>query len=150
MRARRPSLPHPGGSSNRSSGDPARRLATLRHGELQRVKNRAGTGRGSGYSLPAPLRVCGKEISRVAGKGTSVLTISPDGPLRGSVATFGALVASGFRRYTTYRQATIAGTFTNVVFGYLRCYVLLAVVAGAAGGRPGGYDAEQLVTYVWL
>jgi len=86
----------------------------------------------------------------VAGKGTSVLTISPDGPLRGSVATFGALVASGFRRYTTYRQATIAGTFTNVVFGYLRCYVLLAVVAGAAGGRPGGYDAEQLVTYVWL
>nr|WP_231956883.1 MULTISPECIES: ABC-2 family transporter protein [unclassified Actinoplanes] len=59
-------------------------------------------------------------------------------------------MGSGFRRYTTYRQATMAGTFTNVVFGYLRCYVLLAVAAGTHGGRPGGYDAEQLATYVWL
>ncbi|WP_232344896.1 ABC transporter permease [Actinoplanes awajinensis] len=79
-----------------------------------------------------------------------MLTISTVGPLRGSVTTFGALVGSGFRRYTTYRQATIAGTFTNVVFGYLRCYVLLAVAASTVGGRPGGYAPDQLVTYVWL
>ncbi|WP_239164128.1 ABC transporter permease [Actinoplanes palleronii] len=79
-----------------------------------------------------------------------MLTISTVGPLRGSVTTFGALVGSGFRRYTTYRQATIAGTFTNIVFGYLRCYVLLAVAAGTVGGRPGGYAPDQLVTYVWL
>ncbi|WP_436522224.1 ABC transporter permease [Actinoplanes sp. HUAS TT8] len=86
----------------------------------------------------------------MAGKDASVLTISPDGPLRGSITTFGALVGSGFRRYTTYRQATIAGTFTNIVFGYLRCYVLLAVAASTLGGKPAGYDTEQLATYVWL
>ncbi|GAA4599670.1 ABC-2 family transporter protein [Actinoplanes octamycinicus] len=86
----------------------------------------------------------------MSGKGASVLTISTVGPLRGWVATFGALVGSGFRRYTTYRQATIAGTFTNVVFGYMRCYVLLAVAASAPGGQPAGYQPDQLVTYVWF
>jgi ABC-2 type transport system permease protein len=79
-----------------------------------------------------------------------VLTISRNGPFRGSAATFGALIGSGFRRYATYRQATIAGTFTNIVFGFLRCYVLLAVAEGAAGHSPAGYDAEQLATYVWV
>ncbi|WP_433385119.1 ABC transporter permease [Actinoplanes sp. CA-142083] len=80
----------------------------------------------------------------------SVLTISPGRPLRASITTFGALVWSGFRRYATYRQATIAGSFTNIVFGFLRCYVLLAVAAGAVGGRPGGYDPAQLATFVWV
>ena len=36
--------------------------------------------------------------------------------------TYGALVRSGFRRYATYRQATVAGAVTNSVFGFLRCY----------------------------
>ncbi len=58
-----------------------------------------------------------------------------------------ALAAAGFRRYSTYRQATAASTFTNCVFGFLRCYVLLA--AAAATGRAGGYDPAQLVTYCW-
>jgi len=86
----------------------------------------------------------------VGGIDASVLTISPGRPLRASVTTFGALVGSGFRRYATYRQATIAGSFTNIVFGFLRCYVLLAVAAGAVGGRPGGYDTAQLATFVWV
>ncbi|MFC5287770.1 ABC transporter permease [Actinokineospora guangxiensis] len=60
-----------------------------------------------------------------------------------------AMVRAGFRRYATYRQATIAGTVTNTVFGFLRCYILLSVAA-AAGGTLRGYDAEQLVTYVWV
>jgi ABC-2 type transport system permease protein len=76
--------------------------------------------------------------------------ISPGRPFRGRLTTFGALAWSGFRRYATYRQATIAGSFTNTVFGFLRCYVLLAVAAGAAGGRAAGYDAEQLATFVWV
>ncbi|GAA3941475.1 ABC transporter permease [Actinoplanes auranticolor] len=76
--------------------------------------------------------------------------ISPRRPFRDTAATFGALAWSGFRRYLTYRQATIAGSFTNTVFGFLRCYVLLAVAAGAVGGRPGGYDAAQLTTFVWV
>ena len=84
------------------------------------------------------------------GLDARVLAISPHGPFRGSVATFGVLCWSGFRRYATYRQATIAGSFTNIVFGFLRCYVLLAVAKGAAGGRPGGYDPDQLATFVWV
>jgi ABC-2 type transport system permease protein len=44
----------------------------------------------------------------------------------------------------------VAGAFTNTVFGFLRCYVLLAVAREAAGGRPGGYDPRQLATYVWV
>ena len=65
------------------------------------------------------------------------------------VRTFSALAAAGFRRYATYRQATAAGVFTNTIFGFLRCYVLLAVAAGAAGGLAAGYDREQLATFVW-
>lgn len=63
--------------------------------------------------------------------------------------TFTAITGSGFRRYSTYRQATVAGAFTNTVFGFLRCYVLLAV-AGGAGGVVGGYDPAQLATFVWV
>ena len=84
------------------------------------------------------------------GIDASVLTISPGRPFRGSAATFGALAWSGFRRYATYRQATVAGTFTNIVFGFLRCYVLLAVAAGATGGQAAGYDPRQLATFVWV
>jgi ABC-2 type transport system permease protein len=62
--------------------------------------------------------------------------------------TYAALAAAGFRRHATYRQATIAGASTNIVFGFLRCYALLAVVAGA-GGVAAGYDAPKLATYVW-
>jgi ABC-2 type transport system permease protein len=69
---------------------------------------------------------------------------------RATLLTFGALAWSGFRRHATYRQASVAGAFTNVVFGFLRCYVLLAVAAGAVGGRPGGYDARQLAMFVWV
>ncbi|WP_374238218.1 ABC transporter permease [Actinoplanes sp. DH11] len=79
-----------------------------------------------------------------------VLTISRLRPFRSSATTFGVLIGSGFRRYSTYRQATIAGSFTNIVFGFLRCYVLLAVVAGTGTQRAAGYDAEQLATYVWV
>jgi ABC-2 type transport system permease protein len=42
-----------------------------------------------------------------------------------------------------------ASTFTNTVFGFLRCYVLLAVAASTAAGVAAGYDAEQLATYCW-
>ena len=77
-------------------------------------------------------------------------TISVSKRLRVHVATFGALTGSGFRRHATYRQATVAGTVTGVVFGFVRCYVLLAVATSAIGGRPAGYEAAQLVTFVWV
>lgn len=65
------------------------------------------------------------------------------------IRSYGALIRSGFRRYATYRQATVAGAVTNTVFGFLRCYVMLAVAAGA-GGVAAGYDQAQIATYVWL
>lgn len=84
------------------------------------------------------------------GLDARVPTISPTSPFRAAVTTFGVLSWSGFRRYATYRQATIAGSFTNIVFGFLRCYVLLAVARSVVAGRPAGYDARQLATYVWV
>ncbi|WP_432831374.1 ABC transporter permease [Dactylosporangium sp. CA-092794] len=63
------------------------------------------------------------------------------------IGTFVALMRAGFRRYSTYRQATFAGAFTNTVFGFLKCYVLLAVAAGAA---VAGYDPARLATFVWF
>ena len=54
----------------------------------------------------------------------------------------------GFRRYATYRGATIGGLFTNTVFGFMRGYVLLAVLRET--GRIGGYDTTDALTYVWL
>jgi ABC-2 type transport system permease protein len=54
----------------------------------------------------------------------------------------------GYRRYSAYRAATLGGLFTNTVFGFMRSYVLLAVLREA--GPIGGYDATDAVTYVWL
>jgi ABC-2 type transport system permease protein len=61
----------------------------------------------------------------------------------------GALVVAGFRRYATYRAATLAGAFTNTVFGVIRVSILFAA-AEAAGGVVAGYDRAALSTYTWL
>jgi len=65
------------------------------------------------------------------------------------VRAFLALTSAGFRRWSTYRQATAAAVFTNSVFGFLKTYVLLAVALGA-GGAAVGYDGPMLVSFVWL
>ena len=70
-------------------------------------------------------------------------------PRPGTLRLSLALVGAGFRRWSTYRQATLAGAFTNSIFGFLRCSVMLAV-AGGAGGVAAGYRGPQLVTYVWV
>jgi ABC-2 type transport system permease protein len=54
----------------------------------------------------------------------------------------------GYSRYAAYPAATVAGLFTNVVFGFLRGYVLLALFQ--TRGEVGGYDAAHTLTYVWL
>lgn len=66
----------------------------------------------------------------------------------GAVRVLAALAGAEFRRYATYRQATAAGAFTNTVFGFMRCYVLLSVAAVA--GQVAGYEPAQLVTFVWV
>lgn len=45
----------------------------------------------------------------------------------------------GFARYAAYPGATLAGIFTNCVFGFIKGYVLLAVLAFSP--IVGGYDA---------
>ncbi len=53
-----------------------------------------------------------------------------------------------FRRVTTYRGATVAGVFTNTVFGFLLAYVMLAVYQQ----RPdiGGYDVTDALTFTFV
>ena len=59
-----------------------------------------------------------------------------------------AFAVAGFRRHSTYRQATVAACVTNSVFGFLRAAVMLAVLA-AGGNVIAGYDAPKLMTFVW-
>jgi ABC-2 type transport system permease protein len=53
------------------------------------------------------------------------------------------LALAGFRRYSTYRQAMVAGMATNVAFGLLRMAVLVATVAQ---GSISGYDIAATTT----
>ena len=70
------------------------------------------------------------------------------------LACYLRLCRAGFRRYSTYRQAMVAGLATNTVFGFLRCAVLLTVFAAntqvAASAQVAGYDPSRTVTFVWL
>jgi ABC-2 type transport system permease protein len=65
------------------------------------------------------------------------------------VRAWGVLVAAGFRRYSSYRAATLGGAFTNSVWGLLRVAVVTGAV-GAAGGHFAGYDRHQAITYAWV
>ena len=64
------------------------------------------------------------------------------------LACYLRLVRAGFRRYSTYRQAVVAGLATNLVFGFMRCAVLLTVFA--SGAQVAGYDPSRTVTFVWI
>ena len=66
-----------------------------------------------------------------------------------ALAPAAALAGAGFRRWSTYRQAALAGVFVNTVFGVIRLSILLGV-AESAGGEVEGYDAASLSTYTWV
>jgi ABC-2 type transport system permease protein len=89
---------------------------------------------------------------RMEGSGVGFITASAARPgephLIRHIRTFLSISRSGFHRHATYRQATVAAAATNSMFGFIRSYLLLAV-AGAAG-VAAGYDAAQLLTYVWI
>ena len=91
------------------------------------------------------LNVTSLRPARIAGPGS--LRSLPPGPERpglgarpgtaGGGGKRGALLAAvraGWHRNATYRAATFAGAFTNVVFGFLRAAVLIATlkVAGTS------------------
>ncbi|HEX4688893.1 MAG TPA: ABC-2 family transporter protein [Nocardioides sp.] len=61
---------------------------------------------------------------------------------------YAAVAARSFRRFSTYRTATLAGVFTNSVFGVIYSYAYLAVWNQES--HAGGYDATDAVTYVWI
>ena len=67
---------------------------------------------------------------------------------RARLRAYLAVAAAGFRRHSTYRQATVAACVTNSIFGFLRAAVMLAVLA-AGGSVVAGYDAPKLMTFVW-
>ncbi|MQA94731.1 MAG: ABC transporter permease [Streptosporangiales bacterium] len=54
----------------------------------------------------------------------------------------------GLRKQATYALATIAGAFTNTVFGFVRAAVLIALWQA----RPGlaGYDVGDAITFCFL
>lgn len=54
----------------------------------------------------------------------------------------------GLRRQATYALATLAGAFTNTVFGFIRASVLIALW----NARPGlaGYDVGDAITFCFL
>ncbi|MEW2547167.1 ABC-2 family transporter protein [Streptomyces sp. NPDC047002] len=56
--------------------------------------------------------------------------------------------AGAFRRYATYRTATVAGLFTNTAFGFIIAYTYTALWHL----RPhlGGYGLAEAMTYVWV
>ncbi|MEV7121354.1 ABC transporter permease [Kitasatospora griseola] len=61
---------------------------------------------------------------------------------------YSAVARGAFRRYSTYRAATVAGVVTNSVFGGILASVMLALWHARPG--LGGYDSRQAVTYVWI
>jgi ABC-2 type transport system permease protein len=67
---------------------------------------------------------------------------------RGNARLYWEVARRGYLRFATYRGATIAGVFTNTVFGFLRAYVLIALFTS----RPhvGGYTITDALTYTWL
>ena len=59
-----------------------------------------------------------------------------------------AVAVRAFRRYATYTAATLAGIFTNSVFGVIIAFVYIAV--WKQNHHAGGYDVKDAVTYAWL
>ena len=54
----------------------------------------------------------------------------------------------GYGRYAAYPAATVAGIFTNTIFGFLQAYILLALYENRT--EIGGYEPTDAVTYVWF
>lgn len=84
-----------------------------------------------------------------AGLARAIPSVRPGpGGVRGSLRLYWEVARRGYRRYATYRGATVAGVFTNTVFGFMRAYVLIALFQS----RPhvGGYDVTDALTYAFL
>ncbi|MEU3076938.1 ABC transporter permease [Streptomyces laurentii] len=61
---------------------------------------------------------------------------------------YATVAAGGFRRHATYRVATLAGVFTNTVFGFVLSYTYMALWDARPG--LGGYGMGDALAYVWI
>lgn len=68
--------------------------------------------------------------------------------MRETARCYGRLARAGFLRWSAYRNALLAGLFTNCVFGFLRTGIVLTVFTASA--HVGGYDRSAAITFVWL
>ncbi|MFJ9845687.1 ABC transporter permease [Kitasatospora sp. NPDC101155] len=80
--------------------------------------------------------------------GVTVGAKPPDTAAGSPLWLYAAVARGAFRRYSTYRAATLAGTFTNTVFGIILASSFLALWQARPG--LGGYDQSQAVTYIWV
>ena len=64
------------------------------------------------------------------------------------MGVYWAIAVRSFRRFSTYRIATLSGAFTNTVFGFIFCGVYLTLWEQSPG--LGGYDVSDALTFVWL
>ncbi|WP_328327803.1 ABC-2 family transporter protein [Kribbella sp. NBC_00382] len=64
------------------------------------------------------------------------------------MGVYWAIAVRSFRRFSTYRIATLSGAFTNTVFGFIFCGVYLTLWHTRPG--LGGYDTADALTFVWL
>jgi ABC-2 type transport system permease protein len=64
------------------------------------------------------------------------------------VRVYWEVARRAYRRQSTYRVATVAGVFTNTVFGFILASVLIAVFRE----RPsiGGFDSRDAVTFTFV
>ncbi|MBP0454151.1 ABC-2 family transporter protein [Kitasatospora sp. RG8] len=74
--------------------------------------------------------------------------LRPPPDVGGTARLYLAVARGGFRRYSTYRAATLAGAVTNTVFGFILAYTFIALWQARPG--LGGYDTAQAVTYIWI
>lgn len=68
--------------------------------------------------------------------------------LHSQLSLYAAIATSSFRRYSTYTAATLAGIFTNSVFGIILSFAYLAL--WEQNPSAGGYQADEAVTFVWI
>lgn len=61
------------------------------------------------------------------------------------------LARRSFQRYLAYRQATIAGIFTNAVFGVLIASTYRALYQSQdSEGRVAGFNLSEIYTFIWI
>ena len=63
------------------------------------------------------------------------------------------LARRSFQRHLAYRAATLAGLFTNAVFGVLIASVFTALYRerqSTAGGSVAGFTLPEMLTFVWI